>query len=77
VKYAWIEEHRDSYSVTRMCRQFEVSRTGHCQWRRRAPSNRSVANAALDAQVAAMNHAGSKRSYGRPRGRARAARAWC
>jgi len=43
-----------------------VSRTGYCQWRTRAPSDRSMANAALDAQVAAM-HAGSKRSYGRPR----------
>jgi len=66
VKYAWIEEHRDRFSVTRMCRQFGVSRTGYCQWRTRAPSNRSLANAVLDAQVAAI-HAGSKRSYGRPR----------
>lgn len=66
MKYAWIEEHRDRFSVTRMCRQFGVSRTGYCQWRTRAPSNRSMANAALDTQVAAI-HAGSKRSYGRPR----------
>jgi transposase InsO family protein len=66
VKYAWIEEHRDRFHVTRMCRQLEVSRTGYCQWRTRAPSDRAMANAALDAQVAAL-HAGSKRSYGRPR----------
>jgi putative transposase len=66
VKYAWIEEHRDQFSVTRMCRQLEVSRTGYCQSRRRGPSDRSMANAALDAHVAAI-HAGSKRSYGRPR----------
>jgi putative transposase len=66
VKYVWIEEHRDQFHVTRMCRQLEVSRTGYSQWRRRAPSDRSMANAALDAQVAAM-HAGSHRSYGRPR----------
>ena len=66
MKYAWIEEHRDEFSVTRMCRQLEVSRTGYCQSRRRPPSERSMANAALDAQVAAI-HAGSKRSYGRPR----------
>ena len=59
VKYAWIEEHRDQFSVTRMCRQLEVSRTGYCQWRTRAPSERSMANAALDAQVAAI-HAGSQ-----------------
>ena len=66
MKYAWIEEHRDRFHVTRMCRQLEVSRTGYCQWRTRAPSDRAIANAALDAQVAAL-HAGSKRSYGRPR----------
>ena len=66
MKYAWIEEHRDQFRVTRMCRQLEVSRTGYSQWRARAPSDRAMANAALDAQVAAI-HAGSKRSYGRPR----------
>jgi putative transposase len=66
VKYAWIEEHRDRFHVTRMCRQLEVSRTGYCQWRTRAPSDRTMANAALDAQVAAL-HTSSKRSYGRPR----------
>jgi putative transposase len=66
VKYAWIEEHRDVFRVARMCRQLGVSRTGFCQWRTRAPSDRSMANATLDAQVAAL-HAGSKRSYGRPR----------
>ena len=66
MKYAWIDEHRDQYSVTRMCRQLEVSRTRYGQWRTRPPSDRALANAVLDAQVAAM-HAGSQRSYGRPR----------
>jgi putative transposase len=66
VKYAWIEEHRDQFSVTRMCRQLDVSRTGYCQWRKREPSERSIANVALDTQVAAI-HEASKRSYGRPR----------
>jgi putative transposase len=66
VKYVWIEEHRDQFQVTRMCRQLEVSRTGYSQWRTRAPSDRAIANATLDAQVAAI-HAESQRSYGRPR----------
>ena len=60
------EQHCDQFHVTRMCRQLGVSRSGYCQWRTRAPSDRSMANAALDARVAAI-HAGSKRSYGRPR----------
>ena len=66
MKYAWIEDHRDQFSVTRMCRLLAVSRSGYCQWRARAPSDRSRANAALDAKVAAI-HAASKRSYGRDR----------
>jgi len=66
VKYAWIEQHSDQYQRTRMCHLLGVSRTGYCQWRGRAPSDRATANAALDAQVAAI-HAASQRSYGRPR----------
>jgi putative transposase len=66
VRYAWIEQHCDQFHVTRMCRQLGVSRSGYCQWRTRAPSDRSMANAALDARVTAI-HAGSQRSYGRPR----------
>lgn len=66
MKYAWIDMHRDRFSVARMCRQLGVSRTGYCQWRVRPPSPRAQANAALDAQVAAL-HAQYKRRYGRPR----------
>ena len=66
MKYTWIDAHRDQFNVTRMCRQLEVSRTGYSQWRTRRPSDRSMANAALDAQVAAL-HAGAKKSYGRAR----------
>lgn len=66
MKYTWIETHRDDYSVTRMCRLLEVSRTGYLQWRRRPSSDRALASRTLDAQVAAL-HAASRRSYGRPR----------
>ena len=66
MKYAWIEEHRDLFSVTRMCRVLAVSRSGYCQWRIRAPSDRARSNAALDVEVAAL-HAASRSTYGRPR----------
>ena len=66
MKYAWIEAHSDRFSVSRMCRQLSVSRTGYGQWRVRPPSERALANATLDAQVAAI-HAASRQSYGRPR----------
>lgn len=66
MKYAWIEANRDEYRVARMCRVLKVSRTGYLQWRVRPPSERSEANAALDAQVAAI-HAEHQRRYGRVR----------
>ena len=66
MKYTWIDEHRDEFCTTRMCRVLAVSRTGYYQWRVRRPSARSIANSVLDVQVAAI-HAGSRRSYGRDR----------
>lgn len=66
MRYAWIEEYRDQYSVSRACRCLEVSRSGYLQWRIRPRSDRGIANEALDVRVAAI-HAHSKRSYGRPR----------
>jgi putative transposase len=66
VRYAWVDAHRGQFAITRMCRLLEVSRTGFCQWRGRAPSSRSIANTVLDVQVAAI-HAQSRRSYGRER----------
>ncbi len=66
MKYAWIENNRDEYTVSRLCRVLSVSRTGYCQWRVRPLSARALANAALDTQVATI-HRDSRRSYGRPR----------
>ncbi len=66
MKYAWIDEHRDQYTVSQLCRVLGVSRSGYCQWRVRPPSKRALANQGLDAKVAAI-HQASRRSYGRPR----------
>lgn len=66
MKYAWIDEHRDQYTVSQLCRVLEVSRSGYCQWRVRRPGKRALANQALDVKVAAI-HQASRRSYGRPR----------
>jgi hypothetical protein len=76
VKYAWMETHSGLFSVSRMSRLLDVSRTGYCQWRVRAPSERSIANATLDAQVAAI-HAATKRSSRSAAHRAGSAREWC
>jgi len=66
MKYAWIENNRDEYTGSRLCRVLSVSRTGYCQWRVRPLSARALANAALDTQVATI-HRDSRRSYGRLR----------
>lgn len=67
MRYAWIETQRNVYSVSRLCRVLAVSRSGYCQWRGRRPSARSLANAALDAQVKAAYKASQHTYYGRPR----------
>ncbi len=61
-----IENRRDGYTVSRLCRVLSVSRTGYCQWHVRAPSARALANEVLDAKVAII-HRDSRKSYGRPR----------
>ncbi len=66
MKYAWIENHRDEYTVSRLCRVLLVSRSGYCQWRVRPPSPRALSNGVLDVKVAAI-HRDSRKSYGRPR----------
>ena len=59
MKYAWIDEHRDQYTVSQLCRVLGVSRSGYCQWRVRPPSKRDLANQALDAKVAAIHQIGN------------------
>ena len=66
MKYAWIDDHRDQYSITRLCQILGVSRSGYCQWRVRAPSARAQANAVLDVEVAAI-HRKHRGTYGRAR----------
>lgn len=66
MKYAWIDNHRDEYTVSRLCRVLGVSRTGYCRWRVRPPSPKALANEAPDAKVALI-HRDNRRSYGRPR----------
>ena len=41
MKYAWIEQHRDTYAMTMMCELLSVSRSGLYAARGREPSKRS------------------------------------
>ena len=66
MKYAWIDANRDQYGVNRLCRVFNVSRSGYCQWRVRAPSARIQQRKEFDMRIAAL-HVKSRGTYGRPR----------
>jgi putative transposase len=66
VKYAWIKQNRDLYSVQRVCEILEVSRTGYQQWLIREPSLKQSRHQQLDSRVRAL-HMASKRTDGRPR----------
>jgi putative transposase len=64
-----IEVEKANYSIVRMCRLLEVSRSGFYKWRTSqaaGPSPTAVARAGLDAAVAAA-HEASDGVYGAPR----------
>lgn len=51
MKYAWIKEHRDEYSVPQLCRAMQVSKSGFYRWLNREPSPRSKRTASIQASV--------------------------
>ena len=42
MKYAYIEQSRDRYSIGNMCQWLGVSRSGYYKWRSRVPSQQSI-----------------------------------
>ncbi len=47
MKYAWIKEQRDDYSVVRLCRAMQVSKSGFYRWLNSEPSPRNVRTASI------------------------------
>ncbi len=66
MRYQFIEEHREEFMVTLMCRVLDVSASGYYAWRRRPSSRREMANQELLAAIAEAYEA-SKGTYGSPR----------
>ena len=66
MKYAWIEQHRDTYSTTMMCELLSVSRSGLYEARGRKPSNRLKQEACVLEQIRASQRQ-HKGRYGRRR----------
>ena len=51
MKYAWIQEHQDSYPVQTMCCLLGVSRSGFYKWLDAAPSPRAIRSETIKATV--------------------------
>lgn len=66
MRFAFIRHHEKVFRVATMCRVLSVTRQGYYAWRKRPPSQRALANAALLVEIRAL-YAWSKRSYGSPR----------
>lgn len=63
MRYAFVDQHRWHYPVTRLCRLVEVSRSGYHAWRGRLPSLRQQQDAALLTQIRRV-HIEFRQAYG-------------
>jgi transposase InsO family protein len=66
MKYRFMEKHRVTFKVKRMCRVFGVSRSGYYAWRTRRPSARQQDNEQLLEHIWDA-HKRSRSLYGSPR----------
>ena len=66
MRFEFIEDHRDEFPVTRMCKVLDVSRSGYYAWRGRPPSEREMANRELYEKIKAV-YEESNQVYGSPR----------
>jgi putative transposase len=66
VKYGFIREHRQEFSISAMCRVLEVSASGYYGWLGRASSNRERDNERLLSKIPSI-HKESRQNYGSPK----------
>jgi hypothetical protein len=52
-RYAFMKTHRKDFPLKRMCRVFEVSKSGYYAWLKRKPSKRSQETARLEVAIRA------------------------
>jgi putative transposase len=69
MKYRFIREHQQEYSVTTMCRVLEVSVSGYYAWKQRPVSARQVADEWLSTRIRQV-HEATHQVYGSRRIRA-------
>ena len=66
MKYEFIRQYKDDYSVSLMCSLFSVSRSGYYAWVNHKPSRRELVNIDLDSKIISM-FSKNKSRYGSPR----------
>lgn len=65
MKYTFIQAHQAVFSVSRMCRVFDVSRSGFYEWLSRPDSTRKQADRRLEAEIKqAFDAAPGRENYG-------------
>ena len=66
MRYQFIKEQQEHFSLAALCRVMQVCRGGYYAWRKRSKSARQLQNESLTAQIKAA-HKDSKETYGSPR----------
>jgi len=66
MRYQFIREHREEFSVKRMCRVLEVTRSGYYGWQPEQVGPRALENQVLVEQIR-VEYKRSRQTYGSPR----------
>jgi putative transposase len=66
MKYKWMKDHEDEFSLGRMSKVFKVSRSGYYKFILSKPSKRSEENKRLGEAIKVI-HQDSRETYGSPR----------
>lgn len=66
MKYAWIDEQRDSYPLQALCEMLSVSTSGFAEWKRGSEPRYWLSDAQLLAVIGAI-HQEYRQAYGSPR----------
>ena len=63
MKYAFIERHHETFTVTRMCNLMDISQSAYYDWLKRPESARSLEDRRLSEKVK-ESHEKSRKTYG-------------
>ena len=66
MRYQYIREHREEFSVKRMCRMLGVTRSGYYAWQLEKEGPRALENRVLVEQIR-VEYKTSRQTYGSPR----------